>query len=427
MNEHRSGSNEEHWPENMERAREAAIKLQTYCLANHWAGYDPYDALNSRLFQGLHFLDFKWARLVLTQGVKRCPLNLRPLLLVTKSPNAKGIALFLSALIKLRKIGLVEDDQMVRSLADQLMTLKSLDSPYACWGYNFDWQTRGSLVPRGSPNIICSTFAANSLLDAYERWGDSGHLQAAISTAEFILNVLFWRKSRLEACFGYTPLGRDEIHNANLLGAALLCRISRVAGRKEFLQPALEAARYSVSRQHEDGAWDYGEASSQRWIDNFHTGFNLVALRRIGEYGETKEFETAVRRGLIYYRDHFFRADGRPRYYHDAAFPIDIHSVAQSIITLLSFEDKDGGNLQLADSVLGWAMANMWDARGYFYYQQRPAFTVRTSFMRWSQAWMLLALATFLERDGKSGRSHPPSLNPRSTDDQTPPSLPAST
>jgi hypothetical protein len=412
MNENRSLSNAERWSENMERARETTVKLYAYCRANHWAGYDPYDALNSRLFQGLHFLDFKLARLVLTQGVKRCPINLRPLLLVPKSPNPKGIALFLSALIKLRKIGLVEDDHAIRSMADQLMALRSPDSPYACWGYNFDWQTRGGLVPKGSPNIICSTFAANSLLDAYERWAESSYLQAAVSAAEFILNVLFWRKNDDQACFSYTPVGRDEIHNANLLGAALLCRISRVTGRKELLQPALETARYSVSRQHEDGAWDYGEASSQRWIDNFHTGYNLVALRRIGEYGETKEFEKAVSRGLIYYRDHFFRTDGSPRYYHDAAFPIDIHSVAQSIITLLSFEDQDAGNFGLAHSVLRWAMAHMWDARGYFYYQRWPAFTVRIPFMRWSQAWMLLALATFLERDDKPGGPHPPSLNP---------------
>jgi hypothetical protein len=49
--------------------------------------------------------------------------------------------------------------------------------------------------------------------------------------------------------------------------------------------------------------------------------------------------------------------------------------------------------------VLAWTLSNMWDPRGFFYFQQHPRYTVRTSFMRWSQAWMLLALATLL---GKS-------------------------
>ena len=391
-------------PDNPAPAGEVATRLLAYCRANNWAGYDPYDALNSRVFRGLPFLDFKLARLILTQAVKRCPINLRGLLAVPKSPNPKGIALFLSALIKLEKIGLAEGDETTRSLAETLLASRSPGQRHSCWGYNFDWQTKGPLVPKGSPNIICSTFAADSLLDAYKRSGESRYLQAATSVAEFILDVLFRRIDDFQACLSYTPLGRDEIHNANLLGAALLCRVGRASGRGEFLRPALDAARYSVRRQHDDGAWAYGEAPSQRWIDNFHTGYNLTALRRIGVYGETKEFEPAVRRGFRYYRDHFFRSDGAPRYYHDSTYPIDIHSAAQSIITLVFLDDPGEGHIDLARAVLRWTLANMWDARGYFYFQKHPAFTVRVPFMRWSQAWMLLALATYLERVGPHPR-----------------------
>jgi hypothetical protein len=170
-----------------------------------------------------------------------------------------------------------------------------------------------------------------------------------------------------------------------------------VSGQKRFLEPALDAARYSVGKQHDDGSWDYGEAPSQRWIDNFHTGFNLVALMRIKQYGGTIEFDSAIGRGLEFYRDHFFREDGAPRYFHDATHPIDIHSVAQSIMTLVELKEFDRGNMPLAYSVLHWGLKNMWDSRGFFYFQKRPTFTVRIPFMRWSQAWMLMALSTILE------------------------------
>ena len=40
----------------------------------------------------------------------------------------------------------------------------------------------------------------------------------------------------------------------------------------------------------------------------------------------------------------------------------------------------------------------MWDERGgYFYCQKHPRYTVKIPYMRWAQAWMLLALATVLE------------------------------
>jgi len=377
-------------------ARSTALKLVEYCKAEEWVGYDPYDALNSAVFKSLPAFDFKLARLALTQLVKRSPINLRPLLLIPKGRNPKGIALFLSSLIKLERVGLIDGAELIRSMAESLISLRVSDRRYASWGYSFDWQTRSYLVPKTTPNIICSTFAANALLDGYERSRNNLWLDIAVSTADFILDKLFWREDPFVACFSYTPLERAQVHNANLLGAALLCRVSHLSGEARFLEPALDAARYSVSRQREDGSWAYGEAPSQNWIDNFHTGYNLVALRRIHDYTGKTEFDASIQRGFKFYKSHFIREDGAPKYYHNATYPIDIHSVAQSIITLSEFSDLGKGNDDLAYSVLNWALANMWDRRGFFYYQMSPFYTVKISFMRWSQAWMLLSLSTFL-------------------------------
>ena len=74
------------------------LKLLAYCRANDWAGYDPYDALNSRLFTALPFLNARLPRLCLTQALKRSPINIRPLALIPKTQNPKAMALFLSAL-----------------------------------------------------------------------------------------------------------------------------------------------------------------------------------------------------------------------------------------------------------------------------------------------------------------------------------------
>lgn len=377
-------------------------KLLNYCYTNEWAGYDPYDALNSRIFGRLRFLDSEMTRLIFTQVLKRSPVNCRPLMLIPTTRNPKGIALFLMAFLKLSRLGLLDQEGLIAKMTAELIVLRSPANPYWCWGYSFPWQTRTILVPRGAPNLVCTVFVANALLDLYETTHESPHLDMAVSAGEHILNELFRTDDKATAFFSYpSPSSRTPVHNANFLGAALLCRIYRHCGVKKFVEAAVRAARYSGARQRDDGSWDYGESPSQRWVDNFHTGYNVCALRSICQYAGTSEFDSQIRRGFEFYRHHFFRDDGAPKYFHDRTFPIDIHSVAQSIITLLSFRDLDDGSLALAHSVLRWAMDNLWDKKGYFYYQARRLYTNKIPYMRWSEAWMLLALSTILETSGQ--------------------------
>src|SRR5438105_1094196 len=84
--------------------QERTLKLLHYCRLNDWAGYDPYDALNSRLLGMLPFLNTRIPRLVLTQAMKRSPVNLRLLFMVAKTQNPKSLALFVIAMLKLRKL-----------------------------------------------------------------------------------------------------------------------------------------------------------------------------------------------------------------------------------------------------------------------------------------------------------------------------------
>jgi len=373
-----------------------ARKLLAYCQENDWAGYDPYDALNSGLFKALPFLDSRLPRLALTQVLKRSPINIRRLALVPKTQNPKAMALFLSALLKLPDAVVDSREDLIRYMIDRLVALRSSGISHWSWGYSFPWQGRSILVPGGAPNLVCTTFVAGALLDAYEQQRDQRCLTMAVGAAEYILNELYWTDGA-KAGFSYPNPGlRGETHNANLLAAALLCRVYKHTGEKKFREPALRVARQAVGKQQPDGSWFYGEHSSQRWIDNFHTGYNLGALRSIGRNLGTDEFDASIRSGFKFYRANFFREDAAPKYFHDRVYPLDIHCVAQSIITLLAFKDLDSTNVELVRSVFRWTITNMWDERGFFYYRVLRLCTIRTSYMRWSQAWMLLALSRLL-------------------------------
>jgi mannose/cellobiose epimerase-like protein (N-acyl-D-glucosamine 2-epimerase family) len=241
---------------------------------------------------------------------------------------------------------------------------------------------------------------------------DPHHLTMASGAATYILNELYWEEGDDVAGFSYPlPQLRARVHNANFLGAALFCRVYKHAGERKFLNKALKIARYSANRQRDDGSWDYGELPTQRWVDNFHTGYNLCALRSIGRNAGTSEFDTHVRRGFDFYRKYFFTYDGAPKYFNDRTYPIDIHCVAQSIITLHELKDLGRGNADLAQAVYAWAMNHLWDENGYFYYQALPFYKNKISYMRWSQAWMLLALSALMG----SGREDQNNLNPRAS------------
>ena len=67
-------------------------ELFAYCETENFAGYDPFDGLNSRIFQASPLKYFSLMRLAWLQMVKRSAKDLRPALKVEKGVNAKGIA-----------------------------------------------------------------------------------------------------------------------------------------------------------------------------------------------------------------------------------------------------------------------------------------------------------------------------------------------
>src|SRR5438132_4848573 len=103
----------------LENAKATALKLLAYCEANDWAGYDPYDALNSRVFTALPFLNSRLPRLVLTQALKRSPINIRRLLLIPKTQNQKAIALFLMAFVRLLKLGVAGQEDFAGMMIER--------------------------------------------------------------------------------------------------------------------------------------------------------------------------------------------------------------------------------------------------------------------------------------------------------------------
>ena len=376
--------------------------LFQWCRARDFAGHDPFDALNSRIFQATPFARSETARLVWTQIIKRSPLNPRSLAGVPAEKNAKGIALFaLAALANCRRSKTIEAESEARDLLEELISLQISGYSGAAWGYNFDWQSRHFFAARGTPMIVPTAFAARALFQAADTFRDERCLEIAHSSCEFILYDLKRTvETEDEVCFSYSPIDHTCVFNASLLAAETLASVGALTGENDFCELAVRAARYVVKRQRSDGAWVYGAAANQAWVDNFHTGYVLQSLSRIMNSCPGAEFGDALERGYKFWRERFFLADGWPKYYDDALYPADTHTAAAAIVTLLEMRPLDSGALSLAEKVAAWLLNNMRDSSGFFYYQRKRFYTVRAPFMRWSQAWTTYALARLLEERG---------------------------
>ena len=150
---------------------------------------------------------------------------------------------------------------------------------------------------------------------------------------------------------------------------------------------------YSCSRQNPDGSWFYGESPKYHWIDNFHTGYNLDSLKRYIYSTGDSDFNDNLSRGFAYFKNHFVEADGKPKYYHNQAYPIDIQCAAQAIDTLSFFSDEDSEALALAGKVADWTIDHMQARDGHFYYRDMGWRINKTPMFHWGQATMFKALA----------------------------------
>ncbi|HEY0544195.1 MAG TPA: hypothetical protein VGC91_02270 [Pyrinomonadaceae bacterium] len=377
-------------------------RLNAWCRERDYAGHDPFDALNSRVFQATPLVNSRAARLAWTQIFKRAPLNLRALAKVPHEKNAKGLALFaLAALSRFRLVRTKEAEAEAHALLDELLKARLDNLSGAAWGYNFDWQGRAFYAPKGTPTIVPTAFAARALVEAAQAFNDDSYLNVARSVCDFILkNLNHSAESADEICWSYSPLDRTRVFNASLLAAETLACVSALTHEKDLCAEAVRGARYVVRRQRADGSWAYGAEGFQAWADSFHTAFVLMSLSRIMRVcvGARDEFTEATRRGYEFWRENFFLADGWPKYYHDRLYPVDAHAAGAAIVALLEMREIDNEALALAKKIALWSVHHLQDARGFFYYQLRRFYTIRTPYMRWSQAWMLYALARLLER-----------------------------
>jgi rhamnogalacturonyl hydrolase YesR len=382
-------------PERRAALRDAVRLLESWGRERSWAGTDPYDGLNATRF-AWPLRRSVLGRRLLTQLVKRSPVNLRPLLGIPAGRSAAALAQLASSYA----LGAIPGEEGRVRLAEMLQALEAERCPgfeEPCWGYHFDVQTRVFFYPTGSPNTIATVFAGLALLDAYDATNERRLLELAVATGDFFLRHVPQTEDGDGAFFGYLVGDRTPIHNANSLVCALLARLTRHTDREDMNAAAEAGLRWTIDHQRPDGSWPYGEQPHLDWVDNFHTGYVLDSLMYSAEAGIEVDGGAALERGLSYYRRALFLADGTSKYRPESVYPIDSQCLAQAIQTMTLAGARDPDYRAFAWTVFDYARNRMRRADGSYVFQRRRHWVNSTPHIRWTAAPMMQAL-TLLQR-----------------------------
>jgi hypothetical protein len=367
-------------------------RLEAHLVHERLRGYDPYDALTSPLFRLPVFRSSRVIRLAGEQALKRSPVNLRPLLRIPKGYNPVTLALVLeaSAYRALAEPARAEDHRArAADCVAELDRLQTQGFSGACWGYDFDWESRYGRLPAGTPTVVATGIVTNALFIGYRLLALSDAFPLCEGAARFVLEDLPRTvESDGSFCWAYHPSDNQRVLNATMKGARLCAQVYSITGDDSYLEPAVQTAAYVAGQQRDDGSWPYAVSDRRSWADNFHTGYVLDSFDSFEHCTEDKRFRAVKQKGWDYYRKNFF-VDGKiPKYYAEKLYPIDATACAQSLLTLCGF-----GDLDTATAVAKWVIENMQCSDGHFAYQVRRRRVVRIPYMRWSSAYMYAGLS----------------------------------
>ncbi len=362
--------------------RRAATRLIELGAAAYWRGPDPYDGLFVRWPAPL--VAGPRRRQAIIQLHARAPLDVRRLYRCRHSLVPKAPALLGQAAARLFAAG---DDPHLRELACD--ALRTLAADTTCgeegWGYPWATQTRWSYYPAASPNIVATAFSANALAEASLTLEEPAWRLRAQRAARWVLGDLFLAD---EGYFAYHGHSDRLVHNANLLGAALVHELA--------LDGAAEAVRIAIARtldaQRPDGTWPYGEAAGLEWVDSFHTGYVLDSLCRLE--GVDPRIPAAIERGARVYASGFFDADGRARLWRGKRYPEDAHSAGTGMTVLARLAQRGCVPVATVNRVAGHALTRMLRRNGHAVFRRQRWGATRVSYMRWCDAPMALGFAS---------------------------------
>lgn len=268
------------------------------------------------------------------------------------------------------------------------------------WGYPWDTQTRWSYYKGGSPNIVATAFSANAMAEAADALNRPEWRRRAERAAAWVARELYLPH---DGYFAYHGQSDRLVHNANLLGAAL---VHALAPNEPAAKEAVKVATgRTLDAQRADGTWPYGEGEGLEWADGFHTGYVLDSLRRLE--GVDPRIPSAIERGARVYLSDFFDAQGRARLWRGKRYPEDSHSAGTGLTVLTSLAKAGLTPASAVGNLARRTLEHLIHPTGHAICRRHRWGATRMHYIRWCDAPVALGLSTAAIVFERSARSLP--------------------
>ena len=365
-------------------------------------GWDIYDGLFS---PNTNKIVNPLFRLLVVQLNKYSPINFRTTIGIEKGIDLKGQALFAEAYSKLYKIS--NNNHYLNSLeraTSNILDCSLLDLHGShCWAsHYYPYGSFENKLSPTTPDIIGTCHAIIALLNSYLITGNQNEYTAAKDAVEFVMNNYLVEVGG-SSFFKYTNSETPAyiVLNASAQAIEAISFYCKVSGDRKYINECINVVKCIVESQNDDGSWNYSnffDGGCKRTQIDFHQGYIIDGLLSyLQNVEQNTEVECSINKAVDFYFKEQFRIDGSSFYRLPFQYPIDIHNQAQGIITFSKLIQLRNDFSVFSHKIMEWTIKNMQHKTGFFFYQKWPLVINKIPYMRWGQAWMMLALATYLE------------------------------
>ena len=274
-----------------------------------------------------------------------------------------------------------------------------------CWGYPFDWVTRGGLVRKDTPLITTTPYVYEAFLQAYEIDQRDEWKQILASIARHArFDIKEFETSATASSCSYSPFGGGGVINAAAYRAFLLFSASQVFSNDDYRKSAEHNLNFVLETQNQDGSWYYAVDGVRDFVDHFHTGFVMKALGKIFALVRDGRCYDALARGVQYYLRNLFDEKGLPKPFSKAprltVYKTELYDCAECInlglVLRVPFPHLEQTIRTVINEIVkGWVKrdGSFRSRRLHFGWDNVPMH-------RWGQSQMFRSLAYYLSENG---------------------------
>ena len=214
----------------------------------------------------------------------------------------------------------------------------------------------------------------------------------------------FKTSEKASSC-SYTPYDRGGVINAAAYRAFLLTSASQFFSNDDYWKIAERNLNFVLENQNPDGSWPYAMDGVRDFVDHFHTCFVMKALAKIHALTGHAATLEALDKGVSYYQNNLFDADGLPKPFSRAprltVYKRELYDCAECINLCLLLRDRFPQLETTLETVVKGIMKDWIKPDGSFRSRRLHLGWDNVPMHRWGQSQMFRSLAFYLREAGR--------------------------